>query len=79
MGPTATVLMLGVIALVAAVSLCAFDRHDDAAGLHGCLPLVVTTLSALAAMPLLTSSAASVSLIPAPRRRGRFPIPYSNT
>lgn len=65
LGPTAVVLMLGVIALIAAGSLCAFDRHGDATGLDGCLPLVITALSGLAAMPLLTSVAEAVPLIPA--------------
>ncbi len=56
--------MLGLITLIAAGSLCAFDLHADGTGLDGCLPLVIA-LSGLAAMPLLTSSAEAVPLIPA--------------
>ncbi len=65
---TTVVLVLAVIALVAAVSLCAFALHEDASDLHGCLPLVVTTLSALAVMPILMNSGATLPLIPAPER-----------
>lgn len=59
--------VLAVIALVVAASLCVLHGHEQGAGLHGCLPVVATVLSLLSA-PLLAARGGDPMPVPVSAR-----------
>ncbi len=64
LGPSTVVWAVAATALLAAISLCPLDLHDDPASLHGCLPPVAAPAGV--AVLLLTASATAIWLVPAP-------------